>query len=365
LINASHVSLKDLLNALIAMEPLHENSSLKFPIMLWSGAGIGKTEIVRQYAETVGRKCMEVHLVAHDAADLGGAPSFDYDNKRMINFIADMWPDAERDGDRGVLFLDEASLVDEATLKILYRLLLDGKVGNYILPPGWIIIAAGNRPEDVGEAHEFNPAVNDRLIHFVVRASTRAWIEYAKSIGVARVVYDFIETYEHMFLANAEDLSNGLIIQPSPRSWVRVSEVIKNVQNKNVLRNILPGMLGDKVYASFWQYFLAHNDLPKMKDLFMHPIEKIGDIFPKTREGIQAMSSAMAATVASNDNEKVFFKALRILNAYDEVQSPVPDMKELQAHALSMILEAGESQGFDPTRDAAFRSLDRKRSGDR
>src|SRR5262249_58690591 len=44
---------------------------------------------------------------------------------------------------RGVLFLDELNRAPDDVLQAAFQLVLDGAVGEYMLPDGWSVVAAG------------------------------------------------------------------------------------------------------------------------------------------------------------------------------------------------------------------------------
>ena len=62
--------------------------------------------------------------------------------------VPDVFPIAERDGDRGILFIDELPTALPATQNAFLQLLLNRKLGDYELPVGWAIVCAGNRLTD-------------------------------------------------------------------------------------------------------------------------------------------------------------------------------------------------------------------------
>ena len=50
----------------------------------------------------------------------------------------------------GILFLDELNTAAPMVQASAYQLILDRKIGEYTLPDGWAIVAAGNRESDKG-----------------------------------------------------------------------------------------------------------------------------------------------------------------------------------------------------------------------
>jgi MoxR-like ATPase len=45
---------------------------------------------------------------------------------------------------KGILFLDELTAAPQMTQAGCYQLVLDRKLGEYHLPDGWVVVAAGN-----------------------------------------------------------------------------------------------------------------------------------------------------------------------------------------------------------------------------
>ena len=111
---------------------------------MWGPPGIGKSSIVRQVAADKGLAILDVRAPLLDPTDLRGLP-----------YVADgsaKWaPPAflpQNDGSEGLLFFDELNAAPPLVQASLYQLTLDRRVGEYVLPDGWRIIAAGNRSED-------------------------------------------------------------------------------------------------------------------------------------------------------------------------------------------------------------------------
>ena len=127
-----------------AVEVLSGLLSTRWPAFLWGPPGIGKSSIVRQVAADKGLAILDVRAPLLDPTDLRGLP-----------YVADgsaKWaPPAflpQNDGSEGLLFFDELNAAPPLVQASLYQLTLDRRVGEYVLPDGWRIIAAGNRSED-------------------------------------------------------------------------------------------------------------------------------------------------------------------------------------------------------------------------
>lgn len=82
-------------------------------------------------------------------------------------------------GRYGFLFLDELPIAPAQVQGCLMQLVLDGRVGEYKLPYGWRIIAAGNRKNDRGVFHRPPDPLIDRFIHVDMESDLREWCDWA------------------------------------------------------------------------------------------------------------------------------------------------------------------------------------------
>jgi hypothetical protein len=74
----------------------------------------------------------------------------------------------ERHGPAGVLFLDEITSAPPAVSAAAYQLILDRRLGEYQVPEGWAIFAAGNRQGDRGVTYSMPAPLANRFSHFEV-----------------------------------------------------------------------------------------------------------------------------------------------------------------------------------------------------
>lgn len=82
-------------------------------------------------------------------------------------------------GKYGLLFLDELTNAPQQTQGALYQLVLDRRVGDYVIPDGWRVIAAGNRKDDRGVHHRMPDPLVDRFIHVDYEPDLRDWCNWA------------------------------------------------------------------------------------------------------------------------------------------------------------------------------------------
>src|SRR5215475_8867308 len=112
------------------------------PAFIWGSPGVGKSSIIAQLARSLNLALRDIRALLLDPVDLRGLP-----------YVADgrsKWATPEflpTDG-AGVLFLDELNAAPAMVQAAFYQLVLDRSLGEYLLPDGWVIIAAGNREAD-------------------------------------------------------------------------------------------------------------------------------------------------------------------------------------------------------------------------
>ena len=111
-------------------------------VMIWGPAGIGKSSIVSQVAAAHELAFVDVRLSQLAPTDLRGLPVPDGKVSRWLP------PEFLPQGGTGVLFLDELNMAPPTLQGVAQQLILDRRVGSYVLPDGWFVWAAGNRKED-------------------------------------------------------------------------------------------------------------------------------------------------------------------------------------------------------------------------
>ena len=101
--------------------------------MIWGPPGIGKSSIVAQTAAAHRLRFSDVRLSQLAPTDLRGLPV-------AVKGISRWYPPEffPRQG-RGVLFLDEINLAPPTMQGMAQQLILDRRVGSYMVPDGWFI----------------------------------------------------------------------------------------------------------------------------------------------------------------------------------------------------------------------------------
>lgn len=278
-------------NLVKSLTALIEN---KVPTFLWGAPGIGKSSIVRQIAQEQNVAFIDLRLALMDPTDLKGIPFYDKESHTALWAPPAFLP---REG-KGVLFLDELNSAPPAVQSSAYQLILDRKIGEYELPEGWAIVAAGNREGDRGVTYKMPSPLANRFVHFELEVDVDDWREWAYKTKIdPRVIAYISYKNEHLFTFDPKNTAKSFA---TPRSWEYVDKILKAQLGSDLILDTLSGAVGKDVAVGFLSFIKVMDRLPD--------IEKIldGELFdyPQEIEVLYCLASALVSGVLK-ENEKL------------------------------------------------------------
>lgn len=328
----------DVLQAKTILEDLLETNIVPF---LWGPPGIGKSTIVRDLAKEKGWELIDLRLSLLSPVDLRGLPVVDKVNKKADWYKPAFLP-KPGSKKKGILFLDEINLAPHSVQAAAYQLILDKRLGEYIFPKSWRIIAAGNR-EGIDKANVFKmsaPLAN-RFVHFSVRDDWQVWREWADGFGIRQEVIDFITTNPALFLKMSDKNEKAF---PSPRTWHFVSDLLNafkyengNIPDEN-LKGVIAGAVGEGAGREFVSY-LSDWDL-KNTSITVEKFYKTGKIkLPKEQNKrfaiIRQVYSDFKNRDITNDQFTEFKKNLSAEEQEAIKETQEEDQKEAESNGIS------------------------------
>lgn len=232
-------------------------------LLIRGEAGIGKSQIVKQFAEENNYHFEDLRLGNQEIGDLIGIP-VTYEDKTV--WTKPIWLDRMLNTDkRCLLFLDELNRSQVDVKNAALQLVLDKAIHQHILPKNTLIVAAINPSDSDGnyQVDELDTALLDRFLLVDVEADVKSWIEYGKSKGLNKIVLDFIAK-NPKFLYNKDNEKYA-----TPRSWEMVSKYVDNFVNtpSELQINILTGKLGASAGAKFKVFFDNWKNQVTVEDL--------------------------------------------------------------------------------------------------
>ena len=313
---------------------------LRYPAYLAGPPGVGKSAIVRQFADANNLQLVTLMLSQIEPSDIRGLPYLDRDGGRTRWLLPEFFPVSD-DTSTGILFLDELANAEPRVQVAAYQLLLDRKVGEYTLPNGWACFAAGNRLEDNANVYELSSALADRLVFFNVVCEPRDWLTWARANAISSEVLAFIQVKPDFLNGVQMQNSADHLIVPTPRSWERVSNILKTEPKKEIRQYLVSGVVGEAASVEFFHVMEEIQDLPPMEDLFAANVQEMRPMFPKTVAGLYGLAYSV---VAFADSFARFKTACLIFNEFDQVDRKLPGA-EIQTLAFELLLEKADKRG--------------------
>lgn len=257
---------------------------------IWGLHGAGKSTLVRDLCLNNKLGCIDKRLSQEEASDLRGLPDkqngrtvylppadmpigdMSYEQAQDLIEIENKKPDGRaweletklqprlKDG---ILFLDEINRCQDDVAQASFQLVLDRRIGQYVLPPGWSIVCAGNFMEGYNTNGFTDPAFLDRFCHLRLSSDESTlpeWVDYMNiRYEVSDRIIEFV-SYNNDYLYGKSESSLGFQILPSPRSWEAVAKVLEACAVKDYGEDakdaVIAGLIGLEMQKAYKNYDL-------------------------------------------------------------------------------------------------------------
>ena len=314
--------------------------------MLWGSRGVGKSSIVHQVAERCGVPLVDLRLTTIEPVDIRGAIFADDQQQKTVWFPPEFLPgDSEPEG---ILFLDELTAADQRLQVSAYSLILDRRVGQYRLPDGWLVVAAGNAAYHGAVSHDMGTALADRMFHFNVQAVIGAFLDYAIAHSFAPEVMAYLKVRPDKLDDTQAQLANDHLIGASPRGWEDVSNVIQSDLSESAKRTFVQGRIGAANAAEFFgvlRELQAGADIVQLLETPAGP--KTAALLPTTLDGLYGMTYALLAAATE---PPILSRALAIIEQLPDIESPAPlPIREAQTLAMELLFQQALERGLEAT----------------
>ena len=266
--------------------------SQKVPSFLWGAPGIGKSSIVKSIAQKKEIGFIDLRLALMDPTDLKGIPFYDKESHTALWAPPAFLP---KSGE-GILFLDELNSAAPSVQSSAYQLILDRRVGEYELPAGWAIVAAGNRDGDRGVTYRMPAPLANRFVHFEMEVSVDDWREWAYSVSLNPAIIAYISyKNEHLFTFEAKSSEKSFA---TPRSWEYVANILKSGISESLLLETVSGAVGREVAVGFLSFLKVMHKLPNMDAILESGVGEYSDEV----NVLYALSSGLVSRVLQDES---------------------------------------------------------------
>ena len=261
--------------------------SKKRPVFLWGPPGIGKSEVVESIATDLGGHMIDMRMAQMEPTDLRGIPFYNRDSGKMEWAPSTELPDEDLAAQYPVivLFLDEMNSAPPAVQAAAYQLILNRRLGKYVLPDNVVIIAAGNRDSDKGVTYRMPKPLANRFVHLEMRADFASWQEWAVNKGIHKDVVGFLSfAKQDLYDFDSKSASHAFA---TPRSWTFVSELLddEDTSDNETMFNLIAGAVGDGLATKFMAHRKIASEMPNPEKILTGEVKDL-----KTKE-ISAMYS--------------------------------------------------------------------------
>lgn len=200
-------------------------------VMLWGPPGLGKTEAATHFAEDNGYHFFNLVAPMMDATDLL-VPRFMPQSNTTVRCPPHElihYPLPGETQKPSFVLLDELNAAEVSTIKALFSLINERRLGNVVLPPNSIVLAIGNPPETNSGARPLLAPIMNRLLHVQFRLrSTRSWLEWfsarAERDRLDPLVAGYIQASGLNKLVGRP--GNDGEISTSPRAWATLARAL-------------------------------------------------------------------------------------------------------------------------------------------
>ncbi len=293
------------MNPLQVISSLHTLIKIKQPIFLWGAPGIGKSQIIAQVAKEKNYNLIDIRAVLLDPVDLRGLPRITSDGQ--ATWCPPSFLPKENNTENGIVFLDELNAAPPLVQAACYQLILDRRIGEYKLPDGWTVIAAGNNDKDRAVTHRMPTALANRMVHINMETSTDDWLLWAEKSNIRGEIIAFMR-FRPMLLHDFDPQSASKAFA-SPRSWEFVSRILDAHVHKDIEYELFQGTIGMTAATEFIGFLKIWRDLPTVENILNSP-DTI-DI-PTEPATLYALCEALGAKTNHQNIDKVVVFALRL-----------------------------------------------------
>lgn len=279
------------------------------PVFLTGPPGVGKSALVADAARRMGITLVDLRLSQLDAVDMRGLPF-------IVKITA---PDGTLQGHetrwvspsflpktgRGILFLDEINTALPAVQVVAYQLTHDRRIGDYVLPDGWLVVAAGNRQSDRAVVNRMSSALASRFLMVNYEPSVNDWSAWAVRSNIEPEIISCVRAQpDLLFNFDPAKWQDGTTFA-CPRTWVYLDETIKKCPNvfnlgKSVDNagerlkcwelELVQGIVGPAAGMQFFLHLQHYIKLPTAQEIIADPA---GTIVPDNASARHAVSAAL------------------------------------------------------------------------
>ena len=247
----------------------------KRPIVIWGPPGIGKSDIVHQIGEYMEALVIDIRLSLWEPTDIKGIPYYAANDNTMKWAPPVDLPDAKLAKKHKwiILFLDEMNSAAPAVQAAAYQLILNRRVGNYVLPDNVLIVAAGNREADKGVVYRMPAPLSNRFVHLELAVDFDDWFTWAVDNRIHKDVVGFLQfSKKDLYDFDPKSPSRSFA---TPRTWSFVSELLEDELDEETTTDLVSGCVGEGLALKFVAHRKVASQMPNPTDILSGKVKEL------------------------------------------------------------------------------------------
>jgi hypothetical protein len=272
----------------LAIENALDSPTSVQPLFLWGAPGIGKSAVPREICRERQINLVDIRMSLLDPTDLRGIPAV-VDEKcekckgtggisredkdcpvcggTGLRTVAKWLEPAMLPTDgKGILFFDELTSAPPLQQATAYQVTLDRRIGEYVVPDGFYIIAAGNNQTDRAVVYPMSTALRNRFTHINFEYNLDDWLKWAQDNGINPYIIAFLTWRGGELLFNFKPESTDKAFA-TPRSWEFASRILERF-DPTIQRELLDGTIGSGAAAEFVGFLKLQEQIPSIEKIF-------------------------------------------------------------------------------------------------
>lgn len=175
----------------------------------------------------------------------------------------------------GILFLDEYGQGQADVKAASAELLLRKRLGKWVLPEGWMVIAASNRTSDRSGVTKSLDFVINRRLEIEITDDLAAWETWAHKTKLDPLFVAFAAQNPHIVFSDGVPEKQGPWC--TPRSLVLCAKMLRgitphgNMPTDPTTIELVSGMIGMGAAQQLFAFIRLSHELPDFKDIVADP----------------------------------------------------------------------------------------------
>ncbi|MEM0324735.1 MAG: MoxR family ATPase [Nanopusillaceae archaeon] len=324
-------------------------------VLLLGPPGIGKSDIVRQFAITKAEKLnrifvdwhdisgtekeeeilknpekyflfVDIKLYEYDPTDIKGFIYIDEKNEKTVILPWNWIKFFTKEDSAGIIFLDELNMASPDTVKIAFQLVYQRVISNRRISKNVLIVSAGNPVEYNFLASELPAPLIDRMGIYYVYTNFNSWLKWASNKNIHPLILKFLSLYPQYLYYDKRFENQNVPRICTPRSWAMLSDLIYAIEKKlgnngdsnlkyNYIRAVSSGYLHPEVYSRFVGFLNAikNTNIQKITENLIDNPENILSIKNNIEQIIVFVSYVSTQYVNNKLEEEKFKNILKML----------------------------------------------------